>query len=108
MAREFLYIQIWESCLPDVLKAINDRLVHFSLRLDQGIFEDRGNRKTYSFRLDIVNGRATNNIKGSAVARDLLYVLSTSKSANVFLKKNALTFRMGKDFILNVSVNLNN
>lgn len=38
-------------------------------------FKKAGNRKNYGFRLEIKNGRVVNDITGSAVARDLAFLL---------------------------------
>ena len=63
-----------------------------------------GNRKSYSFNLEFVDGIVSNNISGSAVARDLAAVLSTSSSVKSILKTGCFKFQMDNNFTLWVSL----
>lgn len=89
------YAPIWEYYLKDVKKGLqktNSKLV-----LDRKALEKVGNRKKYSFKIEFLNGRVVNNIKGSAVARDLVKTLEEHK-----VKTGNKVIRMGKDFVLSI------
>ena len=62
-----------------------------------------GNRKSYSLNLEFDDGIVSNNISGSAVARDLAEVLSTSSSVKSILKTGYFKFQMDKNFTLSIS-----
>ena len=62
-----------------------------------------GNRKSYSFNLEYDDGVVSNNISGSAVARDLAAELSNSSSVKYILKTGYFKFRMDNNFTLWIS-----
>lgn len=93
------YESIWRSVIPHILKAIKTNESLF-LQINKDSFEKVGNRKSYSFNLEFTNGSVSNNIRGSAVARDLARCLDYSKDFKVESKSKHLKFKMGKDFIL--------
>jgi hypothetical protein len=96
------YEDIWESAKDSIIGAIKNNK-ELNLQLDKDDFAKVGNRKSYSFNLEFINGKVSNNIGGSAVARDLARVLAN----NVEFKKLAigkeLKFKMGKDFTFQMS-----
>jgi hypothetical protein len=57
----------------------------------------------YSFLLEAQHGKAINNIKGSQVAFDLLFVLQQSKTALQLLRDAAYEFSLDKNFVLRVN-----
>ncbi len=57
----------------------------------------------YSFTLQAHKGKATNNIKKSIVAQNLLSVLANSKKASELLASEAYEFVMDKQFNLRVT-----
>jgi hypothetical protein len=59
-------------------------------------------RGAFSFTLQAHRARATNNIKKSIVAQDLLAVLETSKKALELMETSTYEFRMDKKFVLHV------
>ena len=74
-----------------------------SITLNSKDFALVGNRKSYSFNLEFDDGVVSNNISGSAVARDLAEVLSTSSSVKSILKTGYFKFRMDNNFTLWIS-----
>jgi len=60
-------------------------------------------KKGYSFSLQAHNGKALNNIKGSAVAQDLLQVLQQSKTAVQLMAEATYELNMDKHFVLQVN-----
>lgn len=89
------YVQIWEQHSDEIQKALENGIIQNTIQLDRSLFEKVGNRKSYSFRLQYINGKVSNNIGGSAVARDLDKYLSK----NYICPENK-TFRLDKDFKL--------
>ena len=65
--------------------------------MDRGEFSKVGNRKSYSFSLEMAQGRVSNNISGSAVARDLAGVLTGSSLVMQFLKAGTYKINMDKN-----------
>ncbi len=55
---------------------------------------------SYSFNLEFINGIVSNNIDGSAVARDLAKVLENSLEIKKILNLGHFKIRMDKDFCL--------
>lgn len=61
-------------------------------------FKSAGNRKRYSFRLEIRNGKVVNNISNSAVARDLAHLLLDDPAKKGLLKRKHFFVRMNNNF----------
>lgn len=60
-------------------------------------------RSGYTFSLEASNGKALNNIRGSAVARDLLAVLQQSKRATELMREATYELSLDKNFVFHVS-----
>ncbi|GAB1446863.1 MAG: hypothetical protein KF860_00015 [Cyclobacteriaceae bacterium] len=58
--------------------------------------------KGYTFTLEAHQGKAVNNIKGSAMAKDLLYVLAESPKASELMETHIFEFSMDKQFMLHI------
>ena len=78
-------------------KAIISGNCRNTIQLDKELFQQAGKRKDYSFKLEYTNGIVSNNISGSAVARDLDNVITKNKVE----VKNKI-FRLTQDFKLTV------
>lgn len=76
------------------------------LQLQKYEFEVSGNRKDsgYTFTLNIIHGRVVNNIKGSAVARDLNDILLESEKVKSMFKETNFKITLGKDYILKIRI----
>lgn len=59
--------------------------------------------KSYSFQLHAHQGKATNSIKTSAAAQDLLSMLTTSRKASELMEDQHFEFLLDKNFVLHVS-----
>ncbi len=57
----------------------------------------------YSFLLEVSHGKALNNIKASAVAKDLLQVLQQSQKASQLMREAVYQLSMDKQFVLHVA-----
>ena len=98
-----LYEPIWQKHMPEILLELKKSRPS-SLSLNASDFHEAGNRKRYAFKLEIEKNTVTNNIKGSAVARDLLRVLQRNEQFNEVAQSNHLIFRMDKEFRLYIDL----
>jgi hypothetical protein len=57
----------------------------------------------YSFLLEVSHGKALNNIKASAVAKDLLQVLQQSQKASQLMREAVYQLSMDKQFVFHVA-----
>jgi hypothetical protein len=105
MSEKNLYYSLWRNHLNDIESKMSiATLAGHSLLLKKQEFETYGNRKAsgYTFTLEIIHGRVVNNIKGSAVARDLYDILKGSEKAKSMFKEKNYKITLGKDYILKI------
>ncbi len=95
-----LYVGIWKEYLSSILLEMQGK-GNGSIQLDSERFYKAGDRKSYSFRLDINEGNIPLK-KGNAVARDLKYVLDDSNKFASLAKGIPLVIRMDNNFCLHV------
>lgn len=102
-----LYYPLWLRYLP-VIRLQMKNAVNGSkeIKMPKREFEVYGKRKVsdYILNLEISNGKVSNNIKGSAVARDLFDVLNSDDSCRALLADKNYKFDLGKEFILRISI----
>ena len=96
------YSNIWRNQLLTISEILGSSESSGSIALNARDFALVGNRKSYSFNLEFDDGIVSNNISGSAVARDLAAVLSTSSSVKSILKTGCFKFQMDKNFTLSI------
>ena len=89
------YQKIWNAYLEEIKSALSNGILINKIQLDEELFHQVGNRKNYNFRLEFQNGKVSNNISGSAVARDLRSVLTKEK-----ITIDNKVFKMSKEFEL--------
>jgi hypothetical protein len=67
-------------------------------------FESAGDRgkSGYTFNVAIENGKVTNNISGSAVARDLFEMLKTDETTKAFFQEKNVKISVGKSFLFTI------
>ena len=94
------YSNIWRNQLLTISEILGSSGSSGSIALNSEDFALVGNRKSYSFNLEFDDGIVSNNISGSAVARDLAAVLSTSSSVKSILKTGCFKFQMDNNFTL--------
>ena len=97
------YSNIWRNQLLTISEILGSSESSGSIVLNAKDFALVGNRKSYSLNLEFDDGIVSNNISGSAVARDLAAVLSTSSSVKSILKTGYFKFQMDKNFTLSIS-----
>jgi hypothetical protein len=99
------YLQTWKKYIPVIrlyLKKSMTEDQQFKLNITD--FESAGDRgkSGYTFNLQMENGKPTNNISGSAVARDLYELLKADESIKAFLQDKSVKISVGKSFILTI------
>lgn len=96
-----LYESIWQKHMPEILEQLT-KLNSGSISLNADDFHEAGDRQRYAFKLEIHQNVVSNNIKGSAVARDLSRVLQRNDKFNEIAKSRDLLLRMDKAFKLHI------
>jgi hypothetical protein len=102
-----LYYALWQRYLPVIrLQMKNASSGLKEIKMSKREFDVYGKRKIsdYVLNLEINNGKISNSIKGSAVARDLFDVLNSDDSCRVLLAEKNYKFNLGKEFILQISI----
>jgi hypothetical protein len=99
------YLQTWKKYLPVIRLHLKRSLAEeqqFKLNITD--FESAGERgkSGYTFNLQIENGKVTNNISGSAVARDLFELLKEDEIIKAFLQNRSVKISVGKSFVLSI------
>jgi hypothetical protein len=97
--RQLLYIPIWEKYIDRIRSACSlDMGAGFPI--PSSYFKNAGNRKSYGFRIEIKNGKVVNDISGSAVARDLAFLLLENADNKKLLARKHFFIRMSDAFYL--------
>ncbi|WP_183573440.1 hypothetical protein HDF18_07435 [Mucilaginibacter sp. X5P1] len=99
------YLQTWKKYLPVIrlhLKRSFNEDQSFKLNITD--FESAGDRgkSGYTFNITMENGKVTNNISGSAVARDLFEALKSDETIKPMLQDKNIKISVGKSFILSI------
>lgn len=99
------YISLWRKYRPVILKlmtAAADGPQQYQLFVHE--FKSAGAKEKggYTFLLEMANGKALNNIKNSAVAKDLMAVLQQSPTAAALMTTSAYAFSLDRQFVLHV------
>jgi hypothetical protein len=100
------YVGLWNKYRPVILQlmtAAADGPQKY--QLFQHEFKATGTKEKsgYTFVLEAANGKAQNNIRNSAVARDLLTVLQQSPRASALMNEAVYAFTLDKQFVLHVN-----
>lgn len=101
--REHLYTPIWNKYLPIINVAVSSSAGR-AVQLSSIEFTTAGDRKPsgYSFNLELVNGKVVNDISGSAVARDLEFVLTNDRAFKEKATNRHIKINLGSDFKLRI------
>jgi len=101
-----LYVSLWNKYRPMILQlmsAASQGPQHYKLFPHE--FKSVGEKAklTYTFTLEASKGKAMNNIKTSAAARDLLQVLQQSKRAMQLMNESTFVLNLDKHFVFHVT-----
>jgi hypothetical protein len=99
------YLTTWKRYIPVIrlhLKRSLNEEQQFKLNITD--FESAGDRgkSGYTFNIALENGKVTNNISGSAVARDLFEALKGDEAIVAMLRERSIKISVGKSFILSI------
>jgi len=94
------YIDLWTNQRQSIKNKLENISTKQLIQLNQEDFEKVGNRASYSFNLEYLNGVVVNNTDGSAVARDLVSVLEASIEIKKILKAGRYKINMDRNFSL--------
>lgn len=99
------YLTTWRRYIPVIRLHLKKSLTsEQSFKLNITDFESAGDRgkSGYTFNITMENGKVTNNISGSAVARDLYEALKTDDLIKAMLQDKAIKISVGKSFLLSI------
>src|SRR5258708_30924837 len=99
--RQLLYIPVWKKYLEKIRSACIVG-VGQGFPIPARYFKSAGNRKRYGFKLEIKNGKVVNDISGSAVARDLAFLLLENGDSKKLMARKHFFVRMSDAFYLSV------
>lgn len=99
------YLATWKRYIPVIRLHLKRSLTEdqqFKLNITD--FESAGDRgkSAYTFNIALENGKPTNNISGSAVARDLYEAMKEDEAIKSFLQNRSVKISVGKAFILSI------
>lgn len=94
------YIDLWTNQRQSIKNKLAKISTKQFIQLNEEDFQKVGNRSSYSFNLEYQNGIVVNNIKGSAVARDLACVLESSIEIKNILKEGHYKINMDTNYCL--------
>ncbi|MGX5690925.1 hypothetical protein [Arcticibacter tournemirensis] len=99
------YLATWNRYLPVIRLHLKKSLTEEqSFKLNITDFESAGSRgkSGYTFNLALENGKVSNNISGSAVARDLYEALKSDEAIKMLLQNKSVKISVGKSFVLSI------
>jgi hypothetical protein len=99
------YLTTWKRYIPVIrlhLKRSLNEEQQFKLNITD--FESAGDRgkSGYTFNITLENGKVTNNISGSAVARDLYEALKADEAIKAIMQNKSIKISVGKSFMLSI------
>ena len=102
-----LYIPIWNRYMPVIRLQMKNALNGVKeIKMSKDEFEAYGTRKAanYIISLLVKKGKVINNIKNTAVAKDLFDVLIADKQCRELMEVNDYRFSLGAEFILRINI----
>jgi len=100
------YTYLWSKYRPAILKLMVDsdkgpQQYKFSSHEIKAI--NAGQKGSNAFALKVYKGKAVNDIRTSAIAKDLLLVLQDSRKAIELAETSTYEFTLDKHFVLHVT-----
>ena len=100
------YVSLWSKYRPVLLQLMTAAAANGPQKYQLFVHEFKAagakEKSGYTFMLEAANGKARNNIRNSAVARDLLQVLQQSPRAATLMTEAVYAFSLDKQFVLHV------
>lgn len=100
----YKYEDIWTLLLSDIILSVEEN-TNKQITLSKATFDRVGNRKSYSFRVVLFDNNISNNISGSAVARDLARVVANSSKFKQAAKNKHVVLKLSVDFVFSIVIN---
>jgi len=98
------YAYLWDKYRPAILKLMMEATGGpQQYKLSDHEFRRVNPKEKFAFTLQVFEGGAINNIKTSAVAKDLLLVLKQSKTAMELSQASTYEFTLDRKFVLHVT-----
>jgi len=101
-----VYFSLWSKYRPAILqlmKASANEAQQYQLSAHEFKAVGDKTKSGYTFLLETLDGKASNNVAGSAVARDLLLVLQQSKTGTLLMGEASYQLRLDKQFVFHVT-----
>lgn len=100
------YVHLWSKYRPAILKLMVDsgqgpQQYKFSSHEIKAV--NAGQKGSNAFTLKVYMGKSVNDIRTSAIAKDLLLVLQESRKAAELAKTSTYEFTLDKHFVLHVT-----
>src|SRR5687768_15133946 len=99
------FAPVWNKYRPVIIKLMTEAAngpQEYQLYVHEFKALSKKDKNSFSFSLEAHNGKATNNIKTSQIAQDLLFILQQSKTALQLLRDGSYEFSMDKTFVLRI------
>ncbi len=100
------YAPLWNKYRPAILKMMVDAAnepQQYKLMQHELVAMDSKKKGGFGFTLQVTRSKATNNIKTSEIAQDLLNMLQTSKKATELMGVSSYEIVLDKQFMLHVN-----
>lgn len=101
-----IYVALWSKYRPvllQLMKGAEETPQEYKLYEHEFKALNPTERKGYTFTLQAYKGRSLTNVKNSANAQDLLYVLGMSKKASELMETATYQFNLNKHYNLTVT-----
>jgi hypothetical protein len=100
------YIPIWSKYRPVILKLMLDsaeETQHYQLSGHEFKAMNARQKGGYHFVLQVMKGKAMNNIRESQAAKELLEILQLSRKATELTEVSPYEITLDKQFVLHIS-----
>jgi hypothetical protein len=109
MAEVDIYQIVWKRYLPVIMMKVKEAIRKnepVSVQLYKPEFQYVGKKKNvvYEFELEMKNGRAANNLRISAIAKDLSETLRQNPFMRDLMDRAHYKFVLNSDFMLKIEV----
>ena len=97
--RNELYKNIWKGKVATICDALKNHREKVCV-MNREVFTAVGNRQKYDFRITFENGQVTNDLSGTAVARDLEKALQEDRVFKNLSANRKFKIKMNSDYEL--------
>ena len=101
-----LYTPLWSKYRPVILqlmRAAEDAPQQYKFFDHEFKSMNPKEKRGFAFTLQVVGGKAVNNIKSAEIAQDLLYILLNSRKGAELMDGSGYEFSLDKQFVLHVN-----